>query len=137
MIQKFLLASVFSVGSFLSFVPVTFAAEPSNLKPNLEISRFRSGGHSRPGHGHRPRHPVYPYPGNPAYPIQPGYPAPYYPAPHYPTYPNYGMMVCTAHNNFGYYWQGVGYNQWEASQAALSFCYQRSGYCQVTGCYFR
>jgi len=136
MIQKYLYAFVFSVGSLLSFVPASFAAEPSK-EPKLEISKFRGGGHHRPGHGHRPpihgpRHPVYPHPGYPSYPVYP-----VYPAPNYPTYPNYGVIVCTAHNNFGYYWQGVGYNQWEASQAALNFCYQHSGYCQVTGCYYR
>lgn len=149
-----LAAVLVSLSAALSFGTASASEALSTVdqfvKSGSEISIQRRAGGPRGGHhgGYRGHHPgrggnwhpprgggYYPRPAYPVYP-HPGYPVfPIYPTPGYT--PVYGYIVCTAHNNFGYYWQGVGYNQWEASQNALAYCYQYSGYCQVTACGYR
>ena len=104
---------------------------------------FVTAANARPGHGHHGNHhghhgghpgyyPGYPhaYPGYPTYPYYPQYPA-------YPGYSYYNGVVCAAGNGYGYYWQALGYQYYDASQRALQMCYMYSPYCQVISCYYR
>lgn len=86
--------------------------------------------------GHHGGFPGY-YPGYPrAYPGYPTYP--YYPQ--YPAYPGYAYnngVICAAGNGYGYYWQALGYQYYDAAQNALQMCYMYSPYCQVISCFYR